>query len=111
MNFSPKRKSMKTAIVADWHRDCPDRKTELRSIRGRKNVRNAGVMPLSPLEALKVNKWNQMIDVNIRGVLHGIAAGLPVMKKQGFGQFINVSSTAGHAVYPTGAVYSDRYEY
>jgi NADP-dependent 3-hydroxy acid dehydrogenase YdfG len=47
-----------------------------------------------------------MIDVNIRGVLHGIAAGLPVMKKQGFGQFINVSSTAGHAAHPTGAVYS-----
>ncbi len=68
-------------------------------------VNNAGVMPLSPLAALKVNEWNQMIDVNIRGVLHGIAAGLPVMKKQGFGQFINVSSIGGHAVYPTAAVY------
>src|SRR5262245_36242369 len=41
-------------------------------------VNNAGVMPLSPLEALKINEWNQMIDVNIRGVLHGIAAGLPI---------------------------------
>src|SRR5499426_3279432 len=69
-------------------------------------INNAGVMPLSPLEALKVNEWNQMIDVNIRGVLHGIAAGLPVMKKQGYGQFINVSSIGGHAVYPTSAVYS-----
>jgi NADP-dependent 3-hydroxy acid dehydrogenase YdfG len=69
-------------------------------------INNAGVMPISPLKALKVNEWNQMIDVNIRGVLHGIAAGLPVMKKQGFGQFINVSSTAGHEVHPTGAVYS-----
>jgi NADP-dependent 3-hydroxy acid dehydrogenase YdfG len=69
-------------------------------------INNAGVMPISPLESLKVNEWNQMIDVNIRGVLHGIAAGLPVMKKQGFGQFINVSSTAGHTVDPTGAVYS-----
>jgi Short-chain alcohol dehydrogenase of unknown specificity len=69
-------------------------------------INNAGVMPISPLESLKVNEWNQMIDVNVRGVLHGIAAGLPVMKKQGFGQFINVSSTAGHAVHPTGAVYS-----
>lgn len=68
-------------------------------------INNAGVMPLSPLEALKVNEWNQMIDVNIRGVLHGIAAGLPIMKKQGFGQFINVSSIGGHAVYPTAAVY------
>jgi NADP-dependent 3-hydroxy acid dehydrogenase YdfG len=69
-------------------------------------INNAGVMPLSPLEALKVNEWNQMIDVNIRGVLHGIAAGLPIMKKQGFGQFINISSIGGHAVYPTSAVYS-----
>lgn len=68
-------------------------------------INNTGVMPLSPLAALKVNEWNQMIDVNIRGVLHGIAAGLPVMKKQGFGQFINVSSIGGHAVYPTAAVY------
>lgn len=68
-------------------------------------INNAGVMPLSPLAALKVNEWNQMIDVNIRGVLHGIAAGLPVMKKQGFGQFINVSSIGGHTVYPTAAVY------
>ncbi len=68
-------------------------------------INNAGVMPLSPLASLKVNEWNQMIDVNIRGVLHGIAAGLPVMKKQGYGQFINVSSIGGHAVYPTAAVY------
>jgi NADP-dependent 3-hydroxy acid dehydrogenase YdfG len=68
-------------------------------------VNNAGVMPLSPLEALKINEWNQMIDVNIRGVLHGIAAGLPIMKKQGSGQFVNVSSIGGHAVYPTAAVY------
>jgi NADP-dependent 3-hydroxy acid dehydrogenase YdfG len=68
-------------------------------------INNAGVMPLSPLEALKVNEWNQMIDVNIRGVLHGIAAGLPIMKKQGFGQFINISSIGGHVVVPTGAVY------
>ncbi|MGN7831561.1 SDR family oxidoreductase [Pseudoxanthomonas sp. 22568] len=68
-------------------------------------INNAGVMPLSPLEALKVDEWNRMIDVNIRGVLHGIAAGLPVMKAQGGGQFVNVSSIGGHAVYPTAAVY------
>lgn len=68
-------------------------------------VNNAGVMPLSPLALGKVNEWNQMIDVNIRGVLHGVAAGLPVMQQQGFGQFINVSSIGGHAVYPTAAVY------
>ncbi|UFT99564.1 SDR family oxidoreductase [Radiobacillus kanasensis] len=69
-------------------------------------VNNAGVMPLSPLEALKIEEWNQMIDVNIRGVLHGIAAGLPVMKKQGFGQFINVASIGAYEVSPTAAVYS-----
>jgi NADP-dependent 3-hydroxy acid dehydrogenase YdfG len=69
-------------------------------------VNNAGVMPLSPLEALKIDEWNQMIDVNIRGVLHGIAAALPVMKKQGSGQVINISSIAGHQVWPSCAVYS-----
>jgi NADP-dependent 3-hydroxy acid dehydrogenase YdfG len=68
-------------------------------------VNNAGLMPLSPLEALKIDEWNQMIDVNIRGVLHGIAATLPIMKKQGSGQVINVSSIGGHATYPTAAVY------
>ncbi|QDP38950.1 SDR family oxidoreductase [Radiobacillus deserti] len=69
-------------------------------------VNNAGVMPLSPLEALKIDEWNRMIDVNIRGVLHGIAAGLPVMKKQGFGQFVNIASIGAYEVSPTAAVYS-----
>ncbi|KAB8125835.1 SDR family oxidoreductase [Gracilibacillus oryzae] len=68
-------------------------------------VNNAGIMPLSKLEALKVNEWDQMIDVNIRGVLHGIAAGLPVMKEQGFGQFINIASIGAYTVSPTAAVY------
>lgn len=68
-------------------------------------LNNAGVMPLSPLESLKVDEWNRMIDVNIRGVLHGIAAGLPIMKKQGFGQFINIASIGAYAVSPTAAVY------
>ncbi|RDJ20517.1 SDR family NAD(P)-dependent oxidoreductase [Bosea caraganae] len=68
-------------------------------------VNNAGVMPLSTLDTLKIDEWNRMIDVNIRGVLHGIAAGLPVMKRQGFGHFVNLSSIGGHAVYPTAAVY------
>lgn len=68
-------------------------------------VNNAGVMPLSTLDALKNDEWNRMIDVNIRGVLHGIAAGLPIMKRQGFGHFVNLSSIGGHAVYPTAAVY------
>lgn len=68
-------------------------------------VNNAGVMPLSPLEALKIEEWNRMIDVNIRGVLHGIAAGLPVMQKQGFGHFINIASIGAYEVTPTAAVY------
>lgn len=68
-------------------------------------VNNAGLMPLSPLEALKVDEWDRMIDVNIKGVLYGIAAGLPIMKRQGHGQFVNISSIAAHYVLPTGAVY------
>jgi len=68
-------------------------------------VNNAGVMPLSPLAALKVEEWNRMIDVNIRGVLHGMAAVLPRMQTQGYGQVINMSSIGGLAVSPTAAVY------
>lgn len=68
-------------------------------------VNNAGVMPLSPMNALKVDEWDRMIDVNIRGVLYGIAAVLPVMNSQGYGQIINVSSIGGLSVAPTAAVY------
>lgn len=68
-------------------------------------VNNAGVMPLSPLEALKVNEWEQMIDVNIKGVLYGIAAVLPVFAQQGHGHVINTSSIAAYRSIPTGAVY------
>jgi NADP-dependent 3-hydroxy acid dehydrogenase YdfG len=68
-------------------------------------VNNAGLMPLSKLEMLKIDEWNHMIDVNIRGVLHGIAAVLPIFKQQQSGQFINLSSIGGHNVYPTAAVY------
>lgn len=68
-------------------------------------INNAGVMPLSPLNALKVKEWDRMIDVNIRGVLHGIAAVLPGMEERGKGQVINVSSIGGHSVSPTAAVY------
>lgn len=68
-------------------------------------VNNAGVMPLSKLEALKVAEWDQMIDVNIRGVLHGIAAGLPLMQRQKSGQFINIASIGAYTVSPTASVY------
>ncbi|MFN6463008.1 MAG: SDR family oxidoreductase [Nostoc sp. DedVER02] len=66
---------------------------------------NAGVMPLSPMNALKVEEWDNMINVNIHGVLNGIAAGLPIMEAQGGGQFINTASIGAHVVVPTGAVY------
>ncbi|MHB0805740.1 SDR family oxidoreductase [Stutzerimonas nitrititolerans] len=68
-------------------------------------INNAGVMPLSRLDALKLDEWNRMIDVNIRGVLHGIAAGLQLMQRQGGGQFINIASIGAYAVSPTAAVY------
>lgn len=68
-------------------------------------INNAGVMPLSPLDALKVGEWDRMIDVNIRGVLHGIAATLPLMQAQRSGQFVNVASIGAYSVVPTGAVY------
>ncbi|MCX5089095.1 SDR family oxidoreductase [Streptomyces sp. NBC_00365] len=68
-------------------------------------VNNAGVMPLSFMEELRVDEWDQMIDVNLRGVLHGIAAVLPAMRERRSGQIINVASTAAHRVDPTGVVY------
>ena len=69
-------------------------------------INNAGVMPLSPLAELKIDEWNRMIDVNIRGVLHGIAAVLPHMTARKSGHVINLSSIGGHHVWPTCAVYS-----
>jgi NADP-dependent 3-hydroxy acid dehydrogenase YdfG len=68
-------------------------------------VNNAGIMPLAKLEVLQIDEWNRTIDVNIRGVLHGIAAALPLFKQQQSGQFVNISSIGGHIVYPTAAVY------
>ena len=68
-------------------------------------INNAGLMPHSPLERLKIDEWDQMIDVNIKGVLYGIAAALPHMQRQKAGHVINVSSVAGHKVTPAGAVY------
>jgi NADP-dependent 3-hydroxy acid dehydrogenase YdfG len=59
---------------------------------------NAGVMPVSPMNALKVEEWDRIIDVNIKGVLNGIAAVLPVMERQGGGHIINTASTGAHAV-------------
>ena len=69
-------------------------------------INNAGLMPQSLLEHLKVDEWDRMIDVNIKGVLYGIAAVLPHMTAQKSGHIINVASVAGHRVGPGSAVYS-----
>jgi NADP-dependent 3-hydroxy acid dehydrogenase YdfG len=67
---------------------------------------NAGVMPISPLDDLRVEDWDEMIDINIKGVLYGIAVALPVFRKQGFGHFINTASTAAYKTVPNQSVYS-----
>lgn len=68
-------------------------------------INNAGVMPLSPLASLKVDEWDQMIDVNIKGVLYGIAAVLPPMLAREAGHIINIASIGALSVSPTAAVY------
>ena len=69
-------------------------------------INNAGLMPQSLLERLKIDEWDRMVDVNIKGVLYGVAAALPYMTRQKSGHFINVSSVAGHKVRQGGTVYS-----
>ena len=69
-------------------------------------VNNAGVMPISPLDALRVEDWEAMVDINIKGVLYGIAAALPVFREQGFGHVINTASTAAFRVVPNQSVYA-----
>ncbi|MEU1049331.1 SDR family oxidoreductase [Streptomyces sp. NPDC005897] len=69
-------------------------------------VNNAGTGPISPFDELRVEDWDQMIDVNFRGVLYGIAAALPVFREQGRGQFVNIVSTAGLRIVPNQAVYA-----
>ena len=69
-------------------------------------INNAGLMPQAPLERLKVDEWDRMIDVNLKGVLYGIAAALQHMQRQKSGHIINVSSVAGHKVGPGFAVYA-----
>jgi len=100
------RAVVKTDVTrADDVKALVDRAIELH---GRVDViiNNAGVMPQSTLERLRIDEWDQMIDVNIKGVLYGIAAVLPHMTRQKSGQVINVSSVAGHKVGTGGAVYS-----
>lgn len=66
---------------------------------------NAGLMPLSFMDKLKVDEWDRMIDVNVKGVLYGIAAVLPYMQERNSGHIITTSSVAGHGVFPSGTVY------
>lgn len=68
-------------------------------------VNNAGIMPLSPMVALKVEEWDRMIDVNIKGLLYGIASVLPEMTERGSGHIINIASIGALSVFPTAAVY------
>jgi NADP-dependent 3-hydroxy acid dehydrogenase YdfG len=69
-------------------------------------INNAGIGPISPLDQLQVEDWENMIDINIKGVLYGIAAALPLFRSQGFGHFINTASVAAHRVVPNMAVYA-----
>ena len=68
-------------------------------------VNNAGLMPLSQVAKLKVDEWMRMVDVNLKGVLYGVAAVLPAMRERGSGHIVNVSSVAGRRLFPGGAVY------
>ncbi len=69
-------------------------------------VSNAGIGPISALDDLRVDDWEAMVDVNVKGLLFGIAAALPVFRQQGFGHFVNTASTAGLKTVPKQAVYS-----
>ncbi len=70
-------------------------------------INNAGIMPIAPMSELRVDEWDSMIDINIKGVLYGIAAALPIFQKQESGHFINLGSIAGIKVFsPGGSVYS-----
>jgi NADP-dependent 3-hydroxy acid dehydrogenase YdfG len=69
-------------------------------------ISNAGVMPISPFDELRVEDWEDMIDINLKGVLYGIAAALPVFREQGSGHFVNLASTAAFQVVPSMSVYS-----
>lgn len=69
-------------------------------------VGNAGISPISALDDLRVEDWEEMVDVNIKGVLYGIAEALPVFREQGFGHFVHTLSTAGLKIVPTMSVYA-----
>ena len=101
------------ARVATHHLDVTDRASVAafaqagRDAFGRVDaiVNNAGIMPLSLMASMKVDEWDRMVDVNIKGVLHGIAAVLPEMTARGSGHVVNIASIGALAVSPTAAVY------
>jgi NADP-dependent 3-hydroxy acid dehydrogenase YdfG len=113
-------KSLADELIKGWRQSTHgrNRRYQLRSVKqlvdaavqklGRIDalINNAGLMPQSPLEHLKIDDWDRMVDVNIKGVLYGIATALPYMKQQKAGHIISVSSVAGHKVRPGGVVYS-----
>lgn len=68
-------------------------------------VNNAGIMPIAPMAMCRIDEWDDMIDINIKGLLYGIGFALPIMLKQGSGHIVNVSSVAGRKVFPSGVVY------
>jgi NADP-dependent 3-hydroxy acid dehydrogenase YdfG len=69
-------------------------------------INNAGIGPISKLNELRVEDWEAMVDINVKGLLYGIAAALPIFRRQGFGHFVNTISTAGIQISPTMAVYA-----
>ena len=87
----------------DWKKVADKTKKEFGSIDGL--INNAGLMPLSYVKNLHTDEWDKMVDVNIKGVLNGVAAVLPTMMEQKSGNIINISSSAGRKIYPGGAVY------
>lgn len=113
-------KALAGALTADGHRaearplDVTDRAgfhrmaEEVVDSYGRLDVLvgNAGVMLLSRLDALLVEEWDRMLDVNVRGLLNGVAAALPIFRRQGGGHFVTVASIGSHQVVETSAIYS-----
>lgn len=90
-------------IPADWEKAVSQTLAEFGSVDVL--INNAGLMPLSYVKKLKTDEWEKMVDVNIKGVLNGVAAVLPTMRKNKRGHIINISSSAAHNYFPGGAVY------
>ncbi len=97
------RKNDSLVIYNQKYQQCDETKKEFNSIDGL--INNAGLMPLSYVKNLHTDEWDKMIDVNIKGVMNGVAAVLPTMMEQKSGNIINISSSAANKIYPGGAIY------